>query len=140
MLLAPQLWHARQSAPRENCWNASTLLGGRQRRECFEFGWYDVHKAYFVQIQNDPWPTMLDLGAQVIEFLRSKFTAQANPRPPFSRKSFHFYVISSPFANRKGEAIRNGSSTSVLTKHHAKADLHGVQGYLASPSRLASTT
>src|SRR5215831_9026344 len=88
-----------------------SCLTGTQKPNCI-----DVHYVYFVQIQNDPWPTVLDLGAQVIEFLRSKFTAQANPRPPFSRKSFHFYVISSPFANRKGEAIRNGSSTSVLTK------------------------
>src|SRR5215472_11209387 len=59
-------------------------LTGTQKTNCI-----DVHKVYFVQIQNDPWPTLLDLGAQVIELLRSKFTAQANPRPPFSRKSFH---------------------------------------------------
>jgi len=81
-------------------------LTGTQKPNCI-----DVHNVYFIQIQNDPWPTVLDLGAQVIELLRSKFTAQVNPRPPFPRNSLHSQChLVSPVAKCKGEALR-GSST-----------------------------
>jgi hypothetical protein len=70
----------------------------------------DIHEVYFIQIQSYPWVTTLDLSAQSVEVLRSKFTAQLNPYPVFPINSInsqrHHCPVRTHDYECKNEAIR----------------------------------
>jgi hypothetical protein len=57
---------------------------GNQKPNCV-----DVHEIQFVEIQSHLWTATLDLSAQVIELLISKFTAKPDSSAAPHRKAFH---------------------------------------------------